>query len=81
MRLELRWEINEAHDEQHVRHVILIAESKRESKLLDDAFGEDVGDDGVIDCTKREVICKLSDGLDQHYVSIDMRTDSSATEV
>ena len=79
MRLELRWAVNKAHDEQYVRDVVLIAESKEESKMLDDAFGEAVGEDGVIDRAQREVTCKLADGYGEHYVNINVAPPSTTT--
>lgn len=51
-----------------LRALILVAESKEESALLDEAFGNKVGDDGLIGRT--ECQCRLSDGHGEHYVYV-----------
>lgn len=78
MKLELRWTMNESHTAQIVRGVVLVAETKDESKLLDMAFGNKVLDsDGLIDGRERRVECRLADGYGEHYVHIAMLPSTS----
>lgn len=51
-----------------LRGIVLISENKEESALLDQLFGEKVGDDGLIGTSVCE--CRLSDGYGEHYIYI-----------
>lgn len=46
--------------------LLVIAESKQDSEILDKMFGVEVGNDGLIATTTAEV--RLSDDLSTHYV-------------
>lgn len=54
--------------ERRPHGIILIAESESESAMLDETFGKDVGEDGLIGVRQAE--CRLSDGYGEHYVFI-----------
>jgi hypothetical protein len=69
MKVEARYAMTPDHTRSFLRGLVLQSESKRESALLDAAFGKKVGDDGLIGVRVAE--CRLSDGYAEHYVYID----------
>ncbi len=62
MRIEKRVRAN------NPARIILVAENERESKILDEVFGSEVGDDGFISSVSGQV--KLVDGFREHYIQL-----------
>lgn len=66
MRLEPRYATLKEGEKPVLRGIAMISEDAGESALLDLAFGNQVGADGLIG--ERVVECRLSDGWAEHYV-------------
>jgi hypothetical protein len=79
MRIEQRWTMSEDHTRRILRGLVLVAESESESKMLDEAFGTEVLDDGLIDSRERVVECRLADGYGEHYIHINLLAATSTT--
>ena len=71
MRVELRQQTNPGTLVIEPRGIVLISESKEESLLMDEVFGNNVGDDGLI--STKECECRLSDGYGEHYIYVKVK--------
>jgi gamma-glutamylcyclotransferase (GGCT)/AIG2-like uncharacterized protein YtfP len=67
VKLELRPRLLEDHVTT-VMGAVLISESEAESQILDQLFGNKVGEDGLI--ARRQVEVRLSDGYAEHYLYV-----------
>ena len=65
MRVELRKRVI---DDTHFFYDVILIPEPQESLLLDHAFGNTVGEDGMI--AQLEGHVKLSDGFGQHYIQL-----------
>jgi len=72
MRVEVLHEMS-PEGESRVRGAVLIAEGEKESAVLDQVFGSQVGDCGLIGSRRCE--CRLADGCGEHYVYVNAAVD------
>jgi len=54
-------------------HQLILRPTKKESKLIDEALGSKVGEDGLISVVAGQV--RLSDGYGEHYILLEKNID------
>jgi hypothetical protein len=69
MRIETRYRQVAGH--KVIRGLVLAAECREESAMIDEAFGNKVGDDGLIADALVQVQVRLSDGCFDHYIYLE----------
>jgi len=67
MRLEVRY-VKGVRGRLEPRGLVLIAETEKESEIIDEVLGDKVGEEGLICSGEFEV--RLSDGYAEHYIYI-----------
>lgn len=72
MRVELRRRLHSDHQTYH-HDLVCIAEGDEESRLIDTAFGDKVGEDGLIAEFTGQV--RLADGYGEHYLLLQPKVE------
>lgn len=78
MRIETRYRQVEGH--KVIRGLVLVAECREESAMIDEAFGNKVGDDGLIAKAQVEVQVRLSDGCFDHYIYLEALNEGQRSQ-